>query len=465
MALHFSGAPIRMRLWLLLRDFGKMTGLKRLENRGIKNAEYNRNLNAQRILINKGVILKGFVEIGPEVDLDRIESGAVFELGVKIFGEKTLFRSGTTLDDGTYRNIITGKNVNLGKGSYEDSVFLDRASVRYGSEIRKGTLYEEGANSGHIVGTKLTILGPYACLGSAINFCDIIDMGGSAVSTEDFLNFNEVGSGMIHYNFTPFGDKFSSYIGAKIPDAVFMNTEKTFVGGQAKLVAPNIVDEGVTIAAGTDLRKVVKPGKLLITEGVSSDRIEVEFDPKIYGKISDKLERTIYIIANLRTLIEWYTKVRIHSVQDDLLQIDIYKNAVIQIENHIKERTHWFDNLTAIKLPCSIKLIQKKLSAGNYTADRTEKRNQNIIDQELTIEAWKTIKPMFTGNAGSFFDNKMEMEFTSRALPVIKEEIKKGNMFINGIKKLPEETIEFGRKWLHEGFKKFCDQGYAPLKK
>lgn len=465
MALHFTGAPIRMRLWQLLMKFGRITGLTRLENRGAKNVEYNRNLNAQRILVNKGVILKGFIEIGPEVDLDRIEPGVIFEFGVKLFGGNTLLRSGATLDDGTYRNVIAGKNVTLGKGDYEDSVFLDRASVRYGSEIRKGTIYEEGANSGHIVGTKLTILGPYVCLGSAINFCDIIDMGGSAVSTEDFLHFNEVGSGMIHYNFSPFGDKFSSYIGAKVPDAVFMNTDKTFVGGQAKLVAPNIVDEGVTIAAGTDLRKVVKPGKLLITEGVSSERVEVEFNPKIYGRISDKLERTIYIIANLKTLIEWYKKVRIPTAKGDPLQEDIYKNAIIQIENHIKERTHWFDNLTGIKLPCSIKLIQEKINSGEYNDEKIKKRNINIADQELTIKAWESIKPLFLGDSGGLFDEKKEKEFTALAIPIIREEIDKGNMFINGIKKLPEDIIGLGRKWLLEGFQKFCDKGYAPLKK
>jgi hypothetical protein len=270
---------------------------------------------------------------------------------------------------------------------------------------------------------------------------------------------------MIHYNFSPFGDKFSSYVGAKVPDAVFMNTEKTFVGGQAKLVAPNIVNEGVTIAAGTDLRKVVEPGKLLITEGVSSERVEVDFNPKVYGKISDKLERTIYIIANLKTLIEWYKKARIPSAKGDLLQVDIYKNAIEQIENHIKERAHWFDNLTAIKLPQSIKLIQEKINNGGYEAERIENRKMNIADQELTIEAWKTVKPLFTGDTSSFFDEDKEKEFTSLALPVIKGEIDKGNMFINGIKSLPEETMTLGKKWLNEGFEKFCDDGYKPLKK
>ena len=465
MAFKFMGAPLWMEMWHLIKTIGKITGIKRLEYRGAKNAEHNRNVNAQRILVNKGVILKGFVEIGPEVDLDRIEPGVILEFGVKLFGEKTLLRSGTSLDDGTYTNIVTGKNVSLGKGSYENSVFLDRASVRFGSEIRKGTLYEEGANSGHIVGTKLTILGPYVCLGSAINFCDIIDMGGSAVSTEDFLNFNEVGSGMIHYNFSPFGDKFSSYVGARVPDAVFMDTEKTFVGGQAKLVAPNIVNEGVTIAAGTDLRKMVHPGKLLITEGVSSKRVEVEFNPKIYGRISDKLERTIYIIANLKTLIEWYKKVRMPSVTDDPLQIDVYENAILQIENHIKERTFWFDNLTEVKLPCSINLIEQKLKAGEYDAAKIETRNRNIADQKLTIEAWKKVKPLFTGNESQFFDEEKEKAFTAKALPVIKKEIEEGEMFIMGIKKLPKETISLGRKWLEQGFQKFCDQGYAPLKK
>ncbi len=465
MALSYIGAPLRMKLWNLLAALGKKFGMKRLEYRGQKAAEYNRNLNAQRILVNKGVVLKGFVEIGPEVNTDRIEPGVVLEYGVKIFGSDTLLRAGTTLDDGSYRNVLTGKNVVLGQGTYEDAVFLDKASVRYGSEIRSGTIYEEGANSAHVVGTKLTILGPYVTLGSFINFCDVIDMGGSALSTEDFLHFNEVGSGMIHYNFSPYGDKFSSYVGSKVPDAVFMNTPKTFLGGQARLVAPNIVEEGVAVAAGSDLRDKVTPGKLLITEGVSSRRVEVEFTPKMYGRISDKLERTIYIIGNLKTLHEWYTKVRIPSAGDDAYQIEIYQFALKQIEKHCKERIIWFDNLVENKLPCSIRMLKEKIVSGELTKEEVDKRTANIEDQQITIDAWSTVRPLFKAKASTFFNKELEKTFVDAALPLIKQSIGEGRMFINGVKELPADVVDLGQTWLHDGFNSFCNLGYATLKK
>jgi len=126
-------------------------------------------------LLEKGVQIPNpqSIEIGPEVDIDRISGDRVtIYSGCKIFGRSP--------------------QVELKGGFFRDAVFLKNVSVGSGSNVREGTILEEESRVAHSVGLKQTILLPFVTLGSLINFCDCLMAGGT--SRKDH---SEVGSSFI----------------------------------------------------------------------------------------------------------------------------------------------------------------------------------------------------------------------------------------------------------------------------
>jgi len=142
-------------------------------------------LNDSEKLLKKGVQISDpqSVEIGPEVDIDRISgNGVVIYSGCKIFGRSMLILQGSKLgyeEPVTLKNCQLGPRVELKGGFFKDAVFLKNVSMGSGSNVREGTILEEESRVAHTVGLKQTILLPFVTLGSLINFCDCLMAGGS----------------------------------------------------------------------------------------------------------------------------------------------------------------------------------------------------------------------------------------------------------------------------------------------
>ncbi len=137
-------------------------------------------------LMERGVTIPNpsSVEIGNDVEIERIsKSGIVLYGGTKIFGSRTLICSGTKLG---YESPVTlsdcriGPGVELKGGFFKRSVFLEKANMASGAQVREGCILEEEANGSHTVGLKQTILFPFVTLGSLINFCDCFMAGGTS---------------------------------------------------------------------------------------------------------------------------------------------------------------------------------------------------------------------------------------------------------------------------------------------
>ena len=156
-------------------------------------------------LLDRGVLIPEptQVSIAADVDPGRIESGALLLPGARLEGASTLIRTGAKIGKGgacVVRDCAIGRDVELSSGSFEDAVFLAGASFGPSGHVRAGTLFEEGATAAHAVGTKQTILLPWATLGSNINACDLVLAGGTGAK-----DHSEIGSVFIHFNYTPFG--------------------------------------------------------------------------------------------------------------------------------------------------------------------------------------------------------------------------------------------------------------------
>jgi UDP-N-acetylglucosamine/UDP-N-acetylgalactosamine diphosphorylase len=261
-------------------------------------------------IINKGVKIANpaATEIGPEVDIDRISGdGVVIYTGCKIFGENTLILPGVKLG---YEAPVTvddcqiGPDVELKGGYFNQAVFLDNAKCGLGSHVRGATVLEEQASIAHTVALKHTILLPFVTLGSLINFCDCLMAGGT--SRKDH---SEVGSSYIHFNFTPNQDKATASLIGDVPRGVMLNQRPIFLGGQGGLVGPCRLGFGITVAAGTIIRKDEPRSNRLIFGGAGKGG-NVPYAPGNFLTGKKIIINNIIYIANLIALTHWYQKVR-----------------------------------------------------------------------------------------------------------------------------------------------------------
>jgi len=297
------------------------------------------NMSKIEKLIEKGVKINQptSVEIGDEVDVDRISAdGVVIYAGCKIFGSDTLILPGAKLGyeaPVTVDNCQVGPDVELKGGYFKQAVFLEKARLGLGSHVREATILEEQAVIAHTVALKHTILFPFVTLGSLINFCDCLMAGGTSRK-----NHSEVGSSYIHFNFTPNQDKATASLIGDVPRGVMLNRQPIFLGGQGGLVGPCRLNFGITVAAGTIVRKdEIKEDRLIF--GGEGKGGSIPFAPGKYQGNKRIIINNINYIGNLIALQQWYRQVRTLFISErfpETLMLGLKKNIAAAIEERIK---------------------------------------------------------------------------------------------------------------------------------
>ena len=190
-------------------------------------------------LMERGVsvLAPATVDIGDDVDLSRISArDVVIYPGCRIYGARTVVSAGSRLGAEapvTIEDCYLGPRVELKGGYLRRSVFLEKAGMGLGAQIREGCLLEEEASGAHCVGLKQTILLPFVTLGSLINFCDCLMAGGTSRA-----DHSEVGSSYIHFNYTPDGDKCTPSLFGDVPRGVMLDQPAIFLGGQGGAAGP-----------------------------------------------------------------------------------------------------------------------------------------------------------------------------------------------------------------------------------
>ena len=304
---------------------------------------YDEQGNRERVaaLRKAGVVVWGAerVFIGPEVAIDRIEPGAVL-MNAVIRGPETAIGaqskvgiSGTSL----LVNSQVGREVELGAGSYRNTTLFDRVKIRGFAEMRQGTVLEEEAEVGHNVGLKHTFLTVGVVAGSCINFCDALVTGGS--SRRDH---SEIGSGAIHFNFDPHGDKFGSLIGDAT--GLLLRGRRIFIGGNSGIIAPVHVGFGAVVAAGSFVRKDVEEGRMYVGDSEARPSQDaMGFDPDVYYDLRRKFLSTAELCGSLHALEMWYQRVRVPFTTG--LERVLCESATRNIRIHIEHRAKELDNV------------------------------------------------------------------------------------------------------------------------
>ena len=210
-----------------------------------------------------GVIDPRQTFVDDSIRLDRIFAGSTLFPGTRLAGEKTLIAPGAKIGSEGPATIVDsaiGEDAEVASGYVSGSVLLGNAKIGPNGHVRPGTLLEEEASTAHAVGLKQTVLMSFVTLGSLINCCDCLISGGRSRS-----NHTEVGSGFIHFNFTPWGengDKATPSLIGGVPQGVFLREERIFIGGASGMIGPKRIGFGSLTVAGQVIRSDVAANRI-----------------------------------------------------------------------------------------------------------------------------------------------------------------------------------------------------------
>jgi bifunctional UDP-N-acetylglucosamine pyrophosphorylase/glucosamine-1-phosphate N-acetyltransferase len=289
------------------------------------------------------------VVIGPEVRLEQIVAdGLVLHPGTKISGERTIVLGGVELgyeEPVTLENAVLGRRVKVHGGFVQDSVLLEGCEVRQGFHGRAGCLLEEDSYFAHNVGLKMTIVFPFVVLGSLINFCDCLLAGGTSRK-----HHSEVGSGFIHFNFSPRGDKATPSAFGDVPRGVMLDQPPIFLGGLAGVVGPSRVGFGSVLAAGTVYRADYDAGVLVLGERKRDG--STAFRPRALGAIGAKVTKNVLYLAELSALWAWYRHARPRLAGADALAQAVIASGLRMVEANVDERLKQLDRFRDLVKDC-----------------------------------------------------------------------------------------------------------------
>jgi len=307
------------------------------------------------------------VYLDDAIDLNRVRADAILYPGTRLIGSGTFVGAGAKIGlEGpvVLENTVIGENAEVASGYLKDSVMLRDARVGSNAHIRVGTLLEEEASTGHAVGLKHTVLMSFVTFGSLINFCDGLISGGRSRKEH-----TEVGSGFIHFNYTPrghTGDKATPSLVGDVVHGVFLRQSRIFLGGLSGIVGPQKVGFGSLTVAGQVLRREVPPNRIVGDAGRSLDK---EFHtlnqfPKRILKLN------LEYIGQLTALQAWYRHVRLARIPTssqcedlrivtqaatDLLSVSI-DERVQRLGQFFDERGVATPNLPSTVPPCPLRI-------------------------------------------------------------------------------------------------------------
>jgi UDP-N-acetylglucosamine/UDP-N-acetylgalactosamine diphosphorylase len=333
--------------------------------------------------IAPGAELRPFSRLeGPET---RVDAGAV----IGVAGAATLRNSWVgadarigTLGPVTLLGVTAGPGTALGCGVAEEAVFLGKEgphpdfTTGYGFRLRKGSLYEEDASSAQHTDTKMTVLQPWVTLGSNLNFCDVLVSGGTGPGLGAF---SEIGSGVIHFNFTPRGDKATGSLLGDVVRGVFLREARLFVGGNASLIGPLEAEHGAVCAAGGRHERALHAG-LNLPGGPPETQQAQAFDLDVYGAVDRVYRSQVRLVGQLAALDAWYGHVRAALAAGDAQRAALYARGRAMVQLNLRERIGQLGQL-ARRMERSAGLLERRALG-----------DARIAQQRALLQHWPRIE-------------------------------------------------------------------------
>lgn len=275
--------------------------------------------------------------------------------GARLYGARTFLAPGAqvgTEGPATVVDSALGPDASVASGYVKGAVLLRGASAGPNAHFRPGTLLEEEASTAHAVGLKQTLLLPFVTLGSLINFCDCLMAGGT--SRQDH---SEVGSGFIHFNFTPFGergDKATPSLIGDVERGALLRERRIFLGGSGGLIGPAHVGYGSLTVAGNVQRKDVGEGRIAAD---ATRRVDRPFDTARLDAVEPRAGKNVTYVAQLAALRAWTDVVRRGRASSDVDRalVDAACAAIdLCIDDRRKQLARFLEERGAAALPLEI---------------------------------------------------------------------------------------------------------------
>ncbi|MEE8394419.1 MAG: hypothetical protein V3S29_00075 [bacterium] len=419
---------------------------------------------ALRTLAERGVVLPdpALVAVGREVPLQNLAAGATLYPFTRLHGALTTIAAGAKIGPGgaatlqnaqigpgaeigtlgpvTLREVACGAGTVLGCGVAEESVMLGREAggsgfnTGYGFRLRKGSLYEEDANSAQQTDTKMTVLFPWVTLGSNVNWCDLLMAGGSGPRVGEF---SELGSGTIHFNFTPRGDKATASLFGDVVDGVWLDRPRLFLGGNGSMVGPLTARYGAVSGAGRRFVRALAAG---LNSG-EADPPRGDLELEIYGSVKRVFDSQVVFVAELAALDAYYGQARALLAGGDPELGTLYQRGRAVVAVNIAERIAQLAGLAG-RMERSAALLE-----GRAPAD------PRIAQHRALLQSWPAIETELRG----YRDRHAEMPALLRR--GLEDGLANhGRVYTRVIRALPPRARAAGRDWL----KKIRDAVAAP---
>jgi len=375
------------------------------------------NEQTAQALLARGVVLRepSSIDIADDVDLDAIAPGAVLHAGTRLRGAKTSIGPDSVIGAEAPATLVDcrlGRKVALKGGYFEGAVFLDGASMGSCAHVRAGTLLEEKSGFAHACGLKQTVALPFAEGGSVINFCDALLAGGTGPK-----DHSEIGSGFIHFNFTPLADKATASMFGDVCHGVFLRSRKIFLGGQGGVAGPVRVAYGTILAAGTMLRSdVLEPDHLVSPPPApSGDRA---YTPGC-RHVARKVAACLAYIGEIHALDTWYAFARAPLFASDRWGRACFDGAREQLATILKERVKRLDEFAKKLHAVPARDAQSALEKDAFLASWPEKKaaleaavfspsDAGAEDRDAFLAVW-------TGLEGSYLERIAALDETAVA--------------------------------------------------
>ena len=385
--------------------------------------------------IAPGAELRPFCRI--EGAATRIDAGAVVGAAGPVTVQESWIGAGAqigTLGPVTLRAVAAGPRTVLGCGVAEEAVFLGKEgddpdfTTGYGFRVRKGSLYEEDASSAQHTDTKMTILLPWVTLGSNLNWCDVLVAGGTGPGPGQFT---EIGSGAIHFNFTPRGDKATGSALGDVVRGVFLRAPRLFIGGNASLVGPLSAEYGAVTAAGDRHARALAAG--LNAPAPPADAAPAAFDVDVYGSVARIVRSQVALVGQLAALDAWYAHVRAHLARGDAARTELYARGRAMVQLNLRERIH------------HLGLLARRMEGSAGLLERRAPGDPRIAHQRALRAHW----PRLEAHLGTWerhcapppaaFLQALEASVATH-----------GPAYTRVVRALPEPAVALGQGWLGE---------------
>ncbi len=393
--------------------------------------------NQKRVesLLQRGVVVPcpASVEVGADVEPERIASGVLLHTGCRLLGSRTSIGPGSVLGAEapvTVEDCQIGRNVGLRGGFYSGATFLDGSSMGSGAQVRPGTLLEEEASGAHTVGFKQTLFLPFVTAGSLINFCDALMAGGTSRK-----NHSEIGSSYIHFNYTPHQDKATPSLIGDVPHGVMLDQAPIFLGGQGGLVGPVRIAYGSVIPAGTICRQdILDANRLYMAPTAPAPTSPRAFRAGAYRAIQRTLFNNLVYVGNVQALKLWYDFVRKRMMSSEPSAVACHEGAVRQLDFVLDERIKRLKDL-AEKMVRSLEYAR--------TVSDLSLPPALVAQQQDLIDRWPEMEGRLRAGPTPDVGARDRDAFLSTW-----EQVDQGTSYVKAIASLSPEAKRTGTAWL-----------------